>query len=346
MPEVLTEGVTIDGGLPPADVLTLLHKMAVAKDGVTASASLLQLANLINAQLLGAAPAQLDTIEELAAALNNDANLAATLTAAIALKADATALALKADASSAPPGLLYGMAISNNTTDATNDIDVAAGECASDASTYRRMALASAMTKRTDAAWAVGSGNGGWLDGASMPNGTGHVFVISRSDTGAVDVALSASLSPTLPTNYDRKRRIGSIVRASGAIRSFVQDGDFFQFKAPSTDASAISTTATLRTLSLPLGIRLMARIGFQVAGTGPQPTLHHWDPAVAATLPSSRTGVTQVFVDTVVSQGVSGVLDVMTNTSGQIYNALASGSATTYALQTLGYFDTRGRFS
>src|SRR5690606_22933061 len=47
-------------------------------------------------------------------------------------------------------GHIYGLTLSNNTTDATNDIDIAAGEAASDGSDPVLMVLASALTKRLD----------------------------------------------------------------------------------------------------------------------------------------------------------------------------------------------------
>jgi hypothetical protein len=114
-------------------------------------------------------------------------------------------------------GQLFGLTLTNNATDATNDIDVAAGDAATDATAPVLMTLSSTFTKRLDAAWAVGTGNGG-LDTGSVANGTYYVFLIQRSDTLGTDVLFStSSTSPTMPTSYDRKRLIGSVVRASAA---------------------------------------------------------------------------------------------------------------------------------
>ncbi len=57
----------------------------------------------------------------------------------------------------------------SNNADATNDIDIAVGEAASDGATPFLMTLASSITKRLDAAWSVGTGNGG-LDTGSIAN--------------------------------------------------------------------------------------------------------------------------------------------------------------------------------
>ena len=113
-----------------------------------------------------------------------------------------------------PTGHLYGLTLSNNGSDATNDIDIAAGT-ARDASDTVNMVLASALTKRLDASWAVGTGNGG-LDTGSIADTTYHVWLIKRSDTGVVDALFSTSAtSPTMPSDYDYKLLIGYLVRAS-----------------------------------------------------------------------------------------------------------------------------------
>lgn len=76
--------------LPLAAAATRTHVLGSMKDGVTEAVSVGQVVDLAKAEIVGAAPAQLDTLDEIAAALADDANLAATLTAAIALKADAS----------------------------------------------------------------------------------------------------------------------------------------------------------------------------------------------------------------------------------------------------------------
>ncbi len=47
MPTVLDEGVTIDGDLPPVGALSRTHELPVAKAGLTSSASVLEILNLI-----------------------------------------------------------------------------------------------------------------------------------------------------------------------------------------------------------------------------------------------------------------------------------------------------------
>jgi len=117
----------------------------------------------------------------------------------------------------AMPGHLFGLTLSNNGSDATNDIDIAIGSAASDATSPTMMTLASGLTKRLDANWAVGTNQGG-LDTGSVGNNVYYIWLIQRSNTGVVDALFSlSSTAPTMPSNYDRKRLIGSFARV-GAV--------------------------------------------------------------------------------------------------------------------------------
>jgi hypothetical protein len=154
-------------------------------------------------------------------------------------------------------GYIRGLTLSNG-TDATNDIDIAAGSAA-DSTDADIITLGSALTKRLDAAWAVGTGNGG-RDTGAIANTTYHVWLIKRSDTGVVDALFSTSAtSPTMPANYDYKRRIGSIIRQSGAILAFTQFGNYFYLTSAVTDRDSTAAAAdALLTLSVPSGITVM----------------------------------------------------------------------------------------
>jgi len=249
-------------------------------------------------------------------------------------------------------GYIYKLTLSNNTTDATNDIDIAAGSAASDSTTAVLMTLASGLTKRLDASWAVGTNQGG-LDTGSIANTTYHVFLIMRSDTGVVDVLFSTSpTSPSMPTNYDYKRRIGSIVRSAGAILGFTQSGDQFLWNVSYSDWNATNpgTSTVNRALTVPTGIIVDALIVATVFDTGP----------LAATIGVLITSLSQT--DTVasgtrhslfalVSSGASdpygdtASMAVRTDSSATIRtNVNASGANTVFRGQTVGFIDTRDR--
>ena len=114
-----------------------------------------------------------------------------------------------------PTGFVYGLTLSTNVSDATNDIDIAAGSArdASDSYNYLRT---STLVKQTDAAWALGT-NAGSLDTGSIGNNRYAIWGIGRSDTRVCDVLTSLSFSsPTMPTNYDFKVLLGEFTRAGG----------------------------------------------------------------------------------------------------------------------------------
>lgn len=81
-------GIRIDE-LPPQPSPTADHALPSMKDGLPYQLLVSQIIELarvvIKGEILGGAPGQLDTLDELAAALNDDANYAATITAALAV---------------------------------------------------------------------------------------------------------------------------------------------------------------------------------------------------------------------------------------------------------------------
>ncbi|MCB9980770.1 MAG: hypothetical protein H6863_06525 [Rhodospirillales bacterium] len=153
--------------------------------------------------------------------------------------------------------LLYGLGLSNNATDAVNDIDIAAGAAVDDTGVYL-MELTSGLTKQLDAAFTAGDDAGG-LDTGSAANNPYYVFLILNPSSGAVDVLFSASASsPTMPSGYTVKKYIGAFLREGGSIVGFVQTGkNIFRRKVPVTDINVNNsgTSAVLRTLSVPANV-------------------------------------------------------------------------------------------
>lgn len=248
---------------------------------------------------------------------------------------------VRSNVSAALKGQIYGLTLSNSVSDPVNDIDIAAGEAASTETNPVLMVLASSLTKRLDAAWAVGSGNGG-LDTGAITNGTYHIFLIQRSDTGVVDALFSNSpTSPTMPANYDRKRRIGSIIRNGGTILAFVQRGDHFDYVSALTDRSSTAAQAsTLLAIGVPFGIVVQPKISTsqQQNAVGNVQTFFGsaGGPIFAATITTASGEAS--------SATIPG--GIFTNTSSQIQFGVTifSGSLTLNTLNTTGWIDTRGR--
>lgn len=339
------------------------HTIPAMRSGQTVKLTAAQLATYVIAIVTDSAPTTLDTLNELAAALGDDPNFATTVTNALAAKASITGAetltnktlttpVLNGPVVNSPQGEAFrayisGLSLSNNVTDATNDIDIATGSAGSDGTTPVLMTLASALTKRLDASWAVGTGNGG-LDTGSIANTTYHVWLIQRSDTGVVDALFSTSAtSPTMPTNYDRKRRIGSIVRESAAIRAFVQDGDVFQWSSPPLDVNAASSgsSAVTRTLTVPSGVRVeaMMNVVLQTASATAE-VVYISDLSTTDLAPNTGVApLAQVF--TPGNNRGAAPVRCMTNSSSQIRTRLGTGGSTeTLRIATIGWRDTRGR--
>jgi hypothetical protein len=163
--------------------------------------------------------------------------------------------------------ILGGLTIANNTSDATNDIDVAAGSAVSDDGTTV-ITLSAALTKRLDATFAAGTNQGGRV--GSLADGTYHVFLIAKDGGADADVILASSLTPTLPTDYTKKVRVASVVRKSSAILGFVQIGRRFYWNVPYLDVdNGVSTSEAKITLTVPSGIRTMAEVSVHHVSTG-----------------------------------------------------------------------------
>ncbi len=241
-----------------------------------------------------------------------------------------------------PRGYISGLTTSNNVSDATNDIDIAVG-MATDSTNADLMVLASALTKRLDAAWAVGTGNGG-LDTGVIDNASYHVHLIKRLDTGVVDALFSLSAtSPTLPDDYDVFRRICSIRRRAAAIVTFSQRGDEFLYDDPLLDVStsSLGTTAALLNVGVPDGINVDALLrcrgtnaaGWSVLISSPNVT----NQAPSGTLaPLCDIGGTA-------GTGDRATIRVRTNTSSEV-RARSSIANTELQISCYGYIDTRGK--
>lgn len=240
-------------------------------------------------------------------------------------------------------GHIFGLTLSNNAANINHDIDIASGlATADDGSTIIK--LTSSLTKRLGAAWAVGSENGG-LDTGAVTDGTYHVWLIRRPDTGVVDALLSASAtSPTMPANYSQKRRIGSIVRASGMNHRFSQMGDQFLYTyfAPQ-DVAAMNpgTSPVTRSLSVPKGIKVTAILHVTVNG-GPEGRTRILSPEQSDQAGLTNTGGTDTASNGTVS--IASQFHVRTNTLGQVVSVHHSAQASHLAIWTAGWIDSRGR--
>lgn len=246
-----------------------------------------------------------------------------------------------------PLSVVDGLTLSNNVTDANNDIDIATGK-AVDSGGTDNMALASALTKRLDANWVVGTNQGGLDTGSKLTSTWYHVFLIKRTDTGVVDVLFSSSFaSPTMPTNYTKKRRVGAVkTDSSGNIIPFLQYGDEFLWKSPpALDVdTTISTTRSNHTLaSVPSGLSLRVMVNVLIRHATNVALAYISNPDFTDLAPSS----TATPLSTLTGNGGYNDMETFTvrvNSSQQI-SARADQASVTFRVAVLGWIDPRGKW-
>ena len=172
-----------------------------------------------------------------------------------------------------PAKHISGLTWNSSVADPVNDVNIAVGECASDdatAASKRLMVLATTITKRTDAVWAVGDNLGG-LDTGVVGNNDYYIWLIQRADTGVVDALFSlSSTAPTMPTNYSFKRLIGWVKRTAGSVVDLYKTyelsggGVEYLWTTPTIDVNLAATLTTTRrtdAVRVPLNFSTVARL-------------------------------------------------------------------------------------
>ena len=328
-----------------------LHIIPAMKDGLAVKLTVDQLKTLIVAAIVGGAPATLDVLDELAAALGDDPNFGASTANALAnrVRVDVGQGLLESQKRQARaniladtlPGHIWGLEATAS-AGAPSSISVSLGYAA-DPSTQVRLVLPALMSKRLDAPWAPGSGNGG-LDTGVVADGTYFTHLIGKAD-GTTDLLLSASpTAPVLPVGYVDRRRINSFIRKDGAIRPFYQMGDRFLYKTEIVDRTGTTAADTALNMSVPAGIVVwpIFRQSQRQSGVGQAVTF--FADGVAGAL--KRPVVATTLADHFAVAPVDGLF--ATNTSAQlaILVAISGGSLSSNSTETQGYIDRRGRNS
>ena len=174
--------------------------------------------------------------------------------------------------------------VSNNVTDSEHDLDISIG-FGYDLTTEEKITLASALTKQMDVTFSEGTNQGGFASGESLPtSGTIHIWLISKAN-GTTDVFANdndtSGLTPTLPTDFVNKRRIGSFLTDSsaniinGIVYKLAGGGIKFNYNDTISDFSgSVTSTKSSKTISTPLGIETEAMIHSTVLLTNGTDTL------------------------------------------------------------------------
>lgn len=258
-------------------------------------------------------------------------------------------------------GSIFGLTLANNGANPTTRIDFAAGFCR-DSLNGVGIVLAAGLTKRLDAAWVAGGGNGGRDTGALANGQTWHCYVIYNPATLAVDGLFSQSATaPTLPAGFTKFRRLGAVVldAAATTIRKFRQTGDYFEYETRSTDYAAQANgggVATLRSVAVPVGIKVRGRFYFQSTGTANTTAYLSgiYDPDFG--VPPAFGGAAQrAAIRRVAAYQQASAIDLsygtvdnypcFTDTTGKVYTFSSDNAGDVIALGVVGWEDTRGKF-
>jgi len=238
---------------------------------------------------------------------------------------------LKSTIEALPMGWIYGLGLSNYSGDTEHGITIAPGKARNDTDTTN-MYLPSAMSKYADTEWGAGNDNGGMASGESLPtSGTIHVWLIKNPTTNTVDVMFNnnatTGLSPSLPSGYTVKRRIGSY-RTDGSAN--ILNGDWwgtgnnrtFTYDTPikNYDATPGDTNAQTLAVSTPSGIVARAVVAGYVTTTDEGALLYI--SALASTDMVGEVDEAPGFV--AARSGMSQRVKVLTDTSSQIRFRLA----------------------
>jgi hypothetical protein len=265
-------------------------------------------------------------------------------------QAAATSLDISLPGTAYPQGHIFGLTLSNDAGDAANDIGIAAGEAVDETGVWN-MVLSAAVVKRIDAAWVVGTAQGGMAN-----NGTGvadnnwyEVLLIGREDTRVVDVAFSLTANrATLPTSYTHKRRIGWVRRGPTASTNspFTQVDDHFTLTNKANDASitATATAAQITVLVPPNAIgRFRISSDSNTDNAVNQVTIFS-EIVEADVTPSDTTGLASIGCHDIAG-AQAGHIELRVSATSQIEHD-SSHTANVIDVSTFGWIDNRRRMS
>jgi len=242
-------------------------------------------------------------------------------------------------------GAGYGCQLTND-TDADHDISVAVG-CRMDDGKTEVIYLSSAIVKRIDAAWVVGTGNGGLNTGSVAVSTWYHMYLIKNPTTPVVDVMFTTWANrATLPSGYTKKARIGAVLTDGSAnIIAFSQVGRTFLWDDPVMDIedTTVSTSVETDTLSVPTDIQVEAIINAAGGHATAATLLYVQSPDANAENPTVSAAPLGTFASSAGVTWVHGPFRVRTNTSAQIKYS-ASANPTTLRIATLGWVDRDAR--
>lgn len=237
-----------------------------------------------------------------------------------------------------------GWTVANNTTDATNDIDFAAGGgWLSENNLVYIPTTNSTYTKRLDATWAAGTNQGGLFSGSKANTTNYYLFAIYNPTTVTVDFGFDTSITAAnRPSGYTEYVWLGMVrTDGSAAILPFRQNGDYFYYndELAASGLGVIGTTwTTFTAVGCPAGRpgNVIGNAGISLSGTVAQLSYR----------PTGTTGTTGIKITSNDAAGTAAqyvYVQLLVNTSAQL-DFKGSAASSNVVFNTGGFNFRRGR--
>ena len=239
-------------------------------------------------------------------------------------------------------GYRSGLTIDNG-TDASHDIDINVGSIM-DSTNAERMALSSLMTKRIDAVWSAGTGNGGRASAVSLSNNTWYRVFLIENSSGTVDAGFDTSSTAAnllTDSSYSFFRRIGYVLtNGSANIISWVLGGDReYMWDVPVSDEAASSTTTTGASITVTAPPAQTAILSYILLNDDTT-TLYGLLTKTAQTN-SAVTALTAQCASAATALGTA-ILNITTDSSSQIRHRESSTTTAAFSINAVGWVDNQ----
>lgn len=235
--------------------------------------------------------------------------------------------------------------LANNLTDTANDIDISAGSAYADDGSNYLIALPVSSTKRVDANWSAGSGQGGLDTGSvvsSADPGTSYSFwLIANSSTGDVDALISASpTNPRMPPGFDKKKYIGSMIYTT-SWKMFTQFGNWFIYttKVATINNVTLGTLETAYTLPIPSGRRVLVKLNIRIVNPAGSVAVHLRSDVEMGQLPGFTDGPYATLALAAINQSMVNQVECWSSTARQILTVMHANSCT-FGAAVVGWMD------
>ena len=249
---------------------------------------------------------------------------------------------------------ISGLLWQNNSGDATNDIDIAAGSCRDSTNTVD--IVCAAMTKQLDANWAVGTNAGMRNSAAAITDTDYYIYAVSTAPgvqdyyahtSATIATVITALQAESGGSAYVYARMIGWIKRVAGTIVAFKTyetegGGIDLLWSAPTLDINVANTLTTSRrtdAVKVPLNFSTEANLNVLIDDATTQSSTWICCPDQTDAAPStSAAPLSNIPQASGAIRFGSTALRVRTSATGTIAARSTLATVDLYAVSTMGF--------